>query len=161
MTSKNSITGDSLINKVGSKEQKRKFDENFDTIFRPSLDKLKKLTIIDKEDPYWKKYFEGKDDDWDTRGDSFNLWACISLFYIRSFVGWIMKQIPVYLDEEIPKLQKRIADLESIINGFTKAGISSKSKQQPKNVYNINYKVIIYSNGGGSGGTGKMEVEDD
>lgn len=58
MTSKNSITGDSLINKVGSKEQKRKFDENFDAIFRPSLDKPKNPKEIEKDDPYWRKYFE-------------------------------------------------------------------------------------------------------
>jgi hypothetical protein len=32
--SSNSITGDSLVSKIGSKEQKEKFDEGFDRIFR-------------------------------------------------------------------------------------------------------------------------------
>jgi hypothetical protein len=31
--SSNSITGDSLVSKIGSKEQKEKFDEGFDRIF--------------------------------------------------------------------------------------------------------------------------------
>jgi len=32
--SSNSITGDSLVSKVGTKEQKEKYDEGFDRIFR-------------------------------------------------------------------------------------------------------------------------------
>jgi tRNA(Ile2) C34 agmatinyltransferase TiaS len=30
----NSITGDSLVSKIGSKEQKQKYDEGFDRIFK-------------------------------------------------------------------------------------------------------------------------------
>jgi hypothetical protein len=32
--SSNPVTGDSLVSKIGSKEQKQKFDEGFDRIFR-------------------------------------------------------------------------------------------------------------------------------
>ena len=58
MSSKNDVTGDLIKSKPSST-----YADNFDAIFRPSLDKLKDLKVIDKEDPYWKKYFEGKNDD--------------------------------------------------------------------------------------------------
>ena len=56
MASKNSITGDLIKTKPSST-----YADNFDSIFRPSLNKLKDLKVINKDDPYWKKYFEEKD----------------------------------------------------------------------------------------------------
>ncbi len=56
MSSKNPITGDLIKSKPSDT-----YADNFDAIFRPSLDKLKNLKAIDKDDPYWKKYFEEKD----------------------------------------------------------------------------------------------------
>lgn len=38
--SKNNITGDALITKIGNKEQKQKFDEGFDRIFGKQKDPL-------------------------------------------------------------------------------------------------------------------------
>ena len=56
MSSKNDVTGDSIKSKPSNT-----YADNFDSIFRPSLDKLKDLKVINKDDPYWKKYFENKD----------------------------------------------------------------------------------------------------
>jgi hypothetical protein len=36
----NSITGDSLVSKIGSKEQKEKYDDGFDRIFRKKKDSI-------------------------------------------------------------------------------------------------------------------------
>ena len=58
MSSKNDVTGDLIKTKPSST-----YADNFDSIFRPSLDKLKDLKVINKDDAYWRKYFEGKDDD--------------------------------------------------------------------------------------------------
>ncbi len=38
--SSNPVTGDSLVSKIGSKEQKEKFDEGFDRIFRKKKDPI-------------------------------------------------------------------------------------------------------------------------
>ena len=58
MSSKNEITGDLIKTKPSDT-----YADNFDAIFRPSLDKLKNLKVIDKEEPYWKRHYkEGKDD---------------------------------------------------------------------------------------------------
>jgi hypothetical protein len=38
--SSNSITGDSLVSKIGNKEQKEKFDEGFDRIFGKKKDPI-------------------------------------------------------------------------------------------------------------------------
>ena len=56
MSSKNDVTGDLIKTKPSST-----YADNFDSIFRPSLNKLKDLKVINKDDPYWKKYFEEKD----------------------------------------------------------------------------------------------------
>jgi hypothetical protein len=52
--SSNPITGDALRTKLGDKQQQEKYAENYDKIFG----KKKKP---EKDDPYWKKYFEDKD----------------------------------------------------------------------------------------------------
>jgi hypothetical protein len=61
MSSKNEHTGDLIKTKPSDT-----YADNFDAIFRQTptsslLDDLKNLKAIDKDDPYWKKYFEDKD----------------------------------------------------------------------------------------------------
>ncbi len=46
----NDVTGDALRTKLGDKKQQEKYAENYDKIEKPN-----------KDDPYWKKYFEEKD----------------------------------------------------------------------------------------------------
>ncbi len=56
MSSKNDVTGDLIKSKPSDM-----YSEHFDAIFRPSLDILKKLTIIPEE--------EVKDLEWDDDAD--------------------------------------------------------------------------------------------
>ena len=41
--SSNPVTGDSLVSKIGSKEQKEKYDDGFDRIFRKKKDPICKI----------------------------------------------------------------------------------------------------------------------
>ena len=50
---KNNITGDKIISKKNTTD----YTDNFDGIFRK-----RKVEIVEKEDPYWKKHFEENKD---------------------------------------------------------------------------------------------------